>query len=312
MIKHLVSSQIDHDKWDECINSSFNGNAYALSWYLNFAHPEWEALVEGDYETVMPLPISNKYGINYVLQPFFIQQLGVFSRIKLYPKKIIEFIDSIPAKVKYLDFNLNIHNKIEGLGLSTIKNRNYMLDLVQDYKSLKSNYSDNTKRNLNKALKGKLQLLKNIKPSELIKLFRDNKGKDLNTFTDEDYKTLERIIYMSMHKGLGYVYGVYDTANQLCAAAFFLRHRNSLVFLFSGSNEQARQNRGMFFLIDSIIKNNSPSPVTLDFEGSNDDNLARFYRGFGATEVYYDRLKINRAAFPLKNLINLYVSIKVN
>lgn len=310
MIKHLVSNQIDHEKWDECINSSFNGNAYVLSWYLNFTHPEWEALVDGDYETVMPLPVSRKLGISYVLQPFFIQQLGVFSRIKLYPDKIKEFLDGIPSKIKYLDFNLNIHNKTDGLDLSSVKNRNFMLDLVLDYKSLKSNYSDNTKRNVNKALNNQLQLLKNIKPSELIKLFRDNKGSELNTYTDEDYKTLERIIYMSMHKGVGYIYGVYDTENQLCAAAFFLRHHNSLIFLFSGSNERARKNRAMFFLLDSIIKNNSPSPVTLDFEGSNDDNLARFYGGFGAKEVYYDRLKINRAGFPLKNLINFYVNRK--
>lgn len=310
MIKHLVSSQIDHEKWDECINSSFNGNAYALSWYLNFAHPEWEALVDGDYETIMPLPVSRKFGMSYVLQPFFIQQLGVFSKTKLYSGKIKEFLDAIPSKVKYLDLNLNIHNKTDGLNLNLTKNRNYMLDLVLDYESLKSNYSDNNKRNLNKALKNQLQLLKNIKPVELINLFRENKGSELKTYTDEDYKTLERIIYMSMHKGVGFVYGVYDAENQLCAAAFFLRHRNSLIFLFSGSNERARQNRAMFFLVDSIIKNNSPSPVTLDFEGSNDDNLARFYRGFGAKEVYYHNLKINKTTFPLKNLINFYVSRK--
>lgn len=310
MIKHLVSSQIDHEKWDECINSSFNGNAYALSWYLNFAHPEWEALVDGDYETIMPLPVSRKFGMSYVLQPFFIQQLGVFSKTKLYPGKIKEFLDAIPSKVKYLDLNLNIHNKTDGLNLNPAKNRNYMLDLVLDYESLKSKYSDNNKRNLNKALKNQLQLLKNIKPIELINLFRDNKGSELKTFTDDDYKTLERIIYMSMHKGVGFVYGVYDAENQLCAAAFFLRHRNSLIFLFSGTNERARQNRAMFFLVDSIIKNNSPSPVTLDFEGSNDDNLARFYRGFGAKEVYYDRIKINKAGFPFKSFINFYVSRK--
>jgi len=310
MIKHLISSQIDHEKWDECINTSFNGNAYALSWFLNFAHPEWEALIDNDYETVMPLPVSRKYGISYVLQPFFIQQLGVFSKTKLYPDKIREFLDAIPSKVKYLDFNLNIHNKVDGLNLSPIKNRNYMLDLVLDYQNLKSNYNENTKRNLAKSLKNGLQLLKNIKPAELIRLFRENKGSDLNTFSDNDYKTLERIIYMSMHKGLGFVYGVYDKENQLCAAAFFLRHRNNLIFLFSGSNERARQNRAMFFLLDSIVKNNSPSPITLDFEGSNDDNLARFYKGFGAKEVFYNRLKINRAVFPLKNLINLYLNFK--
>jgi len=306
MIKHLLPEEIDHEKWDACINASFNGNAYALSWYLNFAHPEWEALVEDDYNSVMPLPVSTKYGINYILQPFFIQQLGVFSKSNLYPEKIKDFINALPPKIKYLNYNFNIHNKLDVLGLDSRKNKNYMLDLVLDYRSLRSNYNDNTKRNVNKAHKNKLQLLKNIKPSELIKLFRENKGTDISTFNDEDYKNLERIIYMSMHKGVGYIYGVYDAENQLCAAAFFLRHLNRLIFLFSGSNEIARENRAMFFLIDSIIKNNSPSPMTLDFEGSNDINLARFYKGFGSTEAFYDTLILNRAGFPLKNILNTY------
>jgi hypothetical protein len=307
MIKHLTSQQIDHDKWDKCIGSSFNGNIYALSWFLNFAHPNWEALVEDDYVSVMPLTVSKKYGLKYALQPYFVQQLGVYSTNKLYPEKIKEFIDAIPKNIKYVDINLNIHNKISALKIKTFENKNYMLDLVRDYENLKANYSANTKRNLKKAEKQNLQLLKHIKPAELISLFKNNKGKELSVFSEDSYKTLERIIYRSIHKSMGVVYGVYDTSNQLCAAAFFTKYRDKLVFLFSGSNQKAKQNRAMFFLIDEVIKQNSPSLLTLDFEGSNDQNLARFYAGFGSKEVVYSRLQMNRAHFPLNRLIKLYL-----
>lgn len=307
MIKHLLPEQIDHEKWDNCINNSFNGNIYALSWYLNITHPEWEALVENDYERVMPLTVSKKYGITYMMQPFFIQQLGVFSIKNLFPKKTEEFINAIPSKIKYIDINFNVHNIIKSEKYSQILNKNHLLDLVSDYDKIKKGYSNNTKRNLKKAEKQNLQIVKNIKPSELIELFRTNKGKEVSNFHEAEYKTLERLMYMSIHKGLGKIYGVYTSNNQICAAAFFTHHNKRLVFLFSGSNELAKENAAMFFLIDNVIQKHSPSNYTLDFEGSNDKNLARFYKSFGSSEVFYSRLKLNKMIFPINRMINYYL-----
>jgi len=312
MIRHLLPNEIDHKKWDNCINESFNGNIYALSWYLNIIHPEWEALVEDDYKRIMPLPVSKKYGISYMLQPFFIQQLGIFSKSKLNPEKIEEFINAIPLKIKYIDINLNIHNWLASDNFNQINNINHLLDLVSAYKIIKKNYSSNAKRNLKKAENNNLQLMKNIKPNELIFLFKNNKGKEIDSFDESDYKKLERLIYMSIHKGMGILYGVYNSSNQLCASAFFTLHNHRLVFMFSGSNHLAKENGAMFFLIDSVIREHSPSMVTLDFEGSNDRNLSRFYKGFGSKEVFYKRIKINRLNFPLKNFVNFYLKRKGN
>lgn len=307
MIRHLLPDEIDYDKWDKCINESFNGNIYSLSWYLNITHPEWEALVEDDYKRIMPLPISKKYCIYYMMQPYFIQQLGIFAISNLNPDKTEEFLKAIPSKIKYIDFNLNIHNKLNSDKFNQIKNSNHLLDLVSTYEKTRNKYSNNAKRNLKKAEKNKLQLMKNIKPNELISLFKNNKGKEIKGFMEAEYKTLERLIFMSIHKGLGIIYGVFNSNNELCAGAFFTRHNKRLVFLFSGSNNLAKENAAMFFLIDSVIKEHSPREITLDFEGSNDKNLARFYKGFGSKEVFYNRIIINRMRFPIKNLLNFYL-----
>lgn len=80
MITYLTHNQIDKQRWDDCIKQSPNGNVYALSWYLDIVHPRWEALVEDDYVSVMPLTGNRKCGISYPFQPFFVQQLGVFSK----------------------------------------------------------------------------------------------------------------------------------------------------------------------------------------------------------------------------------------
>ena len=51
MIQYLLNHQIDKTKWDATIAEC--GNIYAFSWYLDIVHPQWEALVEDDYQSVM-------------------------------------------------------------------------------------------------------------------------------------------------------------------------------------------------------------------------------------------------------------------
>lgn len=58
---------------------------------------------------------------------------------------------------------------------------------------------------------------------------------------------------------------------------------------------RARKNNGRHvFLIDRFIAANSNKNLVLDFEGSNDSKLSRFYKGFGAKECVYLQARINK------------------
>ena len=106
--KYLTNDQIDFDKWDKCIERSYNGIVYAYSWYLDIVSDKWDALVLGDYEVVMPLTWRKKYSITYLVQPVYSQQLGVFSTQKLNTTIVNQFLNSIPEKYKLIDIRLNI------------------------------------------------------------------------------------------------------------------------------------------------------------------------------------------------------------
>jgi len=308
MIRYLSHNEIDVKKWDNVIKHAFNGNIYAYSWYLDIIHEDWEALVENDYERVMPLTGRKKWGIGYMLQPLFAQQLGVFSTGILTGEHIINFIRKIPRKYPLVQINLNIHNHPDlPEPYQLLRNKNNLLDLIHNYRKLYSRYSQNTKRNLKKSRKFDLSLSKNLNPARVVELFRNNKGKQIKQLKDDDYQRLLRLMYTSIHKGKGITYGVYTSGNELCAAAFFLLENQHLIFLFSGSNLESRQNGAMTFLFDRVIEEFSNSRVVLDFEGSNNENLARFYHGFGSKEVYYTVLKYNLLPFPLKQLSNAYL-----
>jgi hypothetical protein len=57
---------------------------------------------------------------------------------------------------------------------------------------------------------------------------------------------------------------------------------------------EARENGAMFLLIDRFLSEHAGKSLKLDFEGGNDPNLGRFYKSFGAAEVPYPAIQINR------------------
>lgn len=302
MIQYLQNENIDRRKWDETIARSFNGIVYAYSWYLDIVSPGWNALVNNDYKSVMPLTWRKKYGISYLFQPFFIQQLGVFSSEKSDADLVQQFLDAIPEQFKFVEINLNTFNHFNLQKFSIKQNLTHELDLIESYENIAKNYSDNLKRNLKKAQNNKLQTTIINQPEAVIKLFRKNRGAEVSTLKERDYRTLTVLMQQAIHKGKAQVMNVMNEHNELCAGAFFIESNNKVIFLFSGLSEEGKNLNAMPFLIDSFIRQNAGKNITLDFEGSNNVNLARFYKSFGSKECVYQQVKINRLPFPVNLL----------
>ncbi len=301
MIKYFKHEEIDTEKWDRCILQSVNGLIYAYSWYLDLVNDRWEGLIKDDYQCVMPLTPGKKLGINYLFQPKFTQQLGIFSQSHLTEDIVAEFLEAIPKNYKFIEINLNTHNKINKDAKHFHPWKTHHLDLIKPYEKIVAHYSTNLKRNLKKANDSSLNVVESIKPEDVIRIFREHKGKGLSNLNDTDYNMLRRMVYVMIYKRSAKVMGVFDEKNTLCAGAFFVISGKKVIFYFSATNEQAKKNAAMPFLIDHFIKKQAGSHLTLDFEGSNDPNLARFYKSFGSEEVSYLHYKKSRLN-PLFNL----------
>ena len=299
MIRYIAHNQIDTQRWDECIAQSPDGLVYAWSWYLDVVHPGWEALVEDDYETVMPLTGGKKFGINYLFQPFFTQKFGVFGKNEASATKIEEFLEAIPEKFKFAEFRINKSYKSHETYKShttytTESHRNIELALNQDYSVLAENYNSNTKRDLAKAKKEKLQIIENAEPLAIIELFRKNRGKKIEKWGNKEYNRLMELVEAAKKHDSCLVLGVQNTDNQLVAGAFFMISHKKIVFLFSGADESNKELHGLTFLLDFVIEKYSGTDFILDFEGSDNEGLARFYEGFGGKEIFYSELKFNK------------------
>ena len=309
MIRYLTHNQIDTQRWDTCIAQSPDGLVYAWSWYLDVVHPNWEALVEDDYETVMPLTGNKKFGINYLFQPFFTQKFGVIGKKEVTEETIEKFLEAIPEKFKFAEINFNGVNggtlkgvkgingvkALKGAAIKDVKaHRNIELDLSPDYSAISANYNSNTKRNLAKAKKQGLTIVESAEPSAIIDLFRKNRGKEIKHWGDNEYARLLHLIETAKSHDSCIVLAAQNTDNQLVAGAFFMISHNKIVFLFSGSDESNKENHGLTFLLDYVIEKYSGTDKILDFEGSDNDGLARFYKGFGGEEKYYTGLRLNK------------------
>lgn len=291
MIRYLSHNEIDKTRWDETISQC--GNIYAFSWYLDIVHPDWSALVEGDYETIMPLTGGKKFSVEYLFQPFFVQQLGVFSKQAATCETLNRFLAAIPEKYRFAEIRLNEGNcDIEDLqGIEY--HRNIILDLNKDYNAVRSGYHTNTKRNLAKAEHHNLQLADDIKPEQVVSLFRSDRGADLNKWGDREYAVLQCITDEAQRRGNAFLVGVKEE-EKLLTAAIFMRTDKRLTFLFSGNSTLGKEKQAMTYMLDQVIRQNASQNLIFDFEGSDNDQLARFYLGFGGREVKYPSLTFNR------------------
>lgn len=298
-INYLEHESIDSEKWSRCVESAPNSRFYANEWHLERAAKRWDALIWGDYEFVMPLPVRKKYGVTYVFQPLFCQQLGIFPSP---PENIAEiFYRTLLEKVKYSDVNLNSANPANRTisGIDFLPRLNYLLDLHGDYESISKKFSTNTKRNISKANKNQLQLIAGIQLEEYLEFKKENLA---TTLSKQDFDRLKSIIAFGQYKGFGEIQGVYNVENKLVAAVYFCRWKDRVIYLNAASNNEGKELRAMYFLIDNFIRNNAGRNLKLDLEGSMIPGVARFYSGFGAAPETYFQLKINRLPFPLNVL----------
>ncbi len=295
-IRYVKHGDIERQKWDGCINQSINGIAYAYSWYLDEVCEDWDALILDDYLAVMPLTIARKYGVHYLYQPYFTQQLGVFSTLKLSSEMVNSFLASIPSKIQLVDVSLNTFTNSDSIeGYKVSQRVTYHLDLIELYSKLYQKYSKNTQRNLAKALALQVSIVRGVDVATFLSFTKENLKGDLPASA---LNTMGRLVRRLISNGRGEAYGAYSNTNTLCAAALFVRFKGKSIYLLATSSPEGISNRAMFLLVDTYIQENSENVMVLDFEGSMIPGVAAFYKGFGAMPITFPHLFQQRLPFP--------------
>ena len=286
MIEYRKHGEIDRDRWDRCIAGASFETIYPYSWYLDLVSPEWEGLVLGEYEMIMPLTPVRKFGLHFLLQPILAQQLGIFSLDAPNEYEIEDFLRAIPSRFLAADICLNSQNMKIPDGIRHSLRDNYELDL----RDFATTYSTNTRRNLQKGREH---------PFEFRKIGMD-RYIDLKYSSDEpagvgrDY--LERLFGGLSERNRAEAFGLFlDGA--LHAGAILGYAGTRVIYLNGSSSPEGRETRAMFVLMDRLISKSREKFNLFDFEGSTLPGVARFFEGFGAYGNTYPRVRMSRIPF---------------
>ena len=297
-INYIKREDIDIKKWDQCIDESPNGLIYAYSYYLDKMSARWDALVLNDYDTVMPLTWNKKWGIKYLYQPPFMQQLGIFGKQFISEGLMESFITLAKSKFNFAEIFLNNANHASGIE----QRNNYVLDLNTNYEQIHTCYKTDLLNNLKHSKTFNLVYKTSFEYKEAIAIYMELYGKRTKHVTNNDYQNFFDLCSILHVLKMLLVRSVHSQTDELLAIAIFFRDKKRLYNIMSATFPKGRDTEANHFLFDELIREFAGRNILLDFEGSDIPGIAKFYQKFGASHEPYFFLKYNHLHWPLKYL----------
>ncbi len=296
----LQHQDINKSKWDECIQNAENSLIYAHSFYLDAMSPNWDAFIDENYHWVLPVTKGRKFGINYLYQPHFTQQLGVFFKQgAIIPWQ--EIVTMLQKKFPFWEINWNYCTPPDQLTSSLKKDAatNFIIDLSRSYNDIARNYHNVLKKNLKRSKNAGLNYCTLTDFSKPINFYKKYYSHRMPHLRDKHYNAFIRICETrSFHAVI--CREAVDGNNNTMSIALLLCDGRRLYNLMDTTTTEGRKAQANHFLIDSIIKEFAESKLLLDFEGSDLAGVKTFYENFGALNQPYYSIRYNNLAWPLR------------
>lgn len=275
MIKRISRKKLDVDKYTECLNKSVNYRIYAEVWYLDtLVENNWDCYVLNNYEAIMPLPFVKKFGIKFITQPIYCQQLGVFHQKNLSKEIFKKFEKKLHRNlVRAYSFNEENTEMFEPEGEKRV---NQIIKLDQFHID---NYSKMVKRNVNYFLKQKLTIKENFEIESLLKFKIEHKNHIVNI---SYYKKLLTILDRHNFLDIRFV-ETEDVLGFIC----FMKSNNRFFYLDSAVSQIGKNKKVPTGILHIILEELKGRSLIFDFEGSSILSIYKFYSGFGALKRNY-------------------------
>ena len=277
-IKYVPYEEIDKQQWDHCISNAKHGSLYGMSFYLDAIAPEWDALITGEYEIVMPLIRRKKYGIRYLYQPAFLPGTGIFSAEAVSSETVNAFIGEVFRRFRFAEINMlypvvftATHKKVK---LST--RNNFVVDLKRKYGAVAADYHPHFSKSLRRLQKLSLKYIASGDVKEVTDLFSSLYMNKISGLKEEEVMRFYNACILMREKQNVIVRKVYAEEKLLCAV-ILLKFKDRLYNMLSCVTAEGKKAEANYFLYDKIIEEFSGNNFVFDLEGSDIPGIADFY-----------------------------------
>ncbi len=274
MYRIIPFKEIEKNKWNGSIHYAIKGNVFGYYWFLKAVIGEWDAVVEEDYQSVMPIFTSPLNPHQYSI----LRELGPYSVNPLTDQRVNEMLELFKNNNKSSQYP--IHSQISKKQLEPYKTSTKYKAVLgggYQYDNLSKSYSDDLTKNLNVEGYDSVKVSAGIKPEILVDLLAEN---------DMYKNALMRLMYNAMHRGIGFSSAIEDkTTGKILAASFFM-NANSTMYEILSYSKGGKKYRQLIF--DLLLRNNSGSPMRFEtYHNVNDLHEM----GFDSESVFDIQLK---------------------
>ncbi|HQL70216.1 MAG TPA: hypothetical protein PLA77_05270 [Bacteroidales bacterium] len=291
-LQYLTHNTIDRQAWDACVAESPIPMIYGTTAFLDVTAPNWDGIVADNYRTVMPVPHRKKMGIRYAFRPVLTQQLGVFGKQADHVETVQQFIDFLSLHFRFAEIPLNTKNPatgpIYGTGVT------HYLALDESFETISKSFTINHRRNISKAQKAGYIFAEHMQFDDLQTIVAESPEEWIKAIDKSYAHEMLMAIEILINRKVARLFAINNQQGVPVAMALFSEYNNQLNYLFGISNHEGKQNRAMFLMFSSIIEMYAGTGKQLDFEGSETESIARFFRGFGGQAANYAKIRINR------------------
>lgn len=293
-IQLIPHAEIDKTKWNSCVHFANNGNIFGYKWYLDFVAKQWDGLVEGDYQSVMPLVYQeNRWGRKKIVQPTWMRSLGLYSVNVLSPARLKGFLQAIPAEYRQIDMRLNEGNHPSPeMGFPLVEYTNHFLVLAEPLEELVNRFDRSVLVGLDRATDQQLVPVQNIKLEELSDFYIKHGPQGGNR--EVNSHALLRIMYNVLHRGWGFSMGVKSADGTLLAVNFLIFSHGRVLSLVPVESPEGKAVSALDFLFHSLVERFAGQKLILDFNTQSDNDLAK---RLGAEPIPYFGIRKKASIF---------------
>jgi hypothetical protein len=296
----IEAKDIDKIKWQRLVDKHPNHPVY-LSWYYfeNLAE-NWCIYVDEDYTYALPFAYKKQLGVRNIYPPFFQSYTGILG-----DASAVDFEDLSAALLSnfqrgtlFCQQELKLHAKHSTRVYQVVSPETYRL-------------KDLAKRMLKKAGDASFEIREDGNVPALAKLIFDELGQKLSLYKSVDeLNKFKRFLMDAMKGGQLLTWFLYQD-QQLVGGAFVIYNQQHFMYLKGACLPNAKEQGGMYFLINELIKHAHALGYSFDFGGSNDENVRQFNTRFSAEDMVYHRYDWNHAPIWYKWLQKLNLEFRV-